>query len=89
MIQLCELLNLKADFIGAREARMLGIRFDDHSQQNAIKLCQQGQLDVAVVSVKSAKNGCNLQGMTWMVSLGYIGRATEEIQAKGRSLFNQ
>lgn len=48
-----------------------------------MELCREGALDAAVVSVKSGKNGCNLQGMNVMVSLGYIGQASEEEQAKG------
>jgi len=35
------------------------------------------------VVAKSGKNGCNLQGMSWMISLGYIPVYSEEIQAKG------
>lgn len=62
---------------------MLGRKYDLEMQEDTIKQCSTGTLDAAVVSVKSGKNGCNLQGMNWMVSLGYIGRATEEAQAKG------
>ena len=43
----------------------------------------KGLLDAVAVSAKSGKNGCNLQGMSWMISLGYIPVYTEEIQAKG------
>jgi hypothetical protein len=77
------LLNLKSGFIGAQQAYMLGRKYDLELQENTIQQCGVGSLDAAVVSVKSGKNGCNLQGMTWMVCLGYIGRATEEEQAKG------
>jgi hypothetical protein len=83
MTQLCDLLGLNAGFIGAKAANMLGRRYDNKSQENAIKKYRQGSLNAAVVSVKSGKSGVNLQGMNWMVSLGYIGRATEEDQAKG------
>ena len=62
---------------------MLGRKYDVNSQADTIRQCEAGTLDAAVVSVKSGKNGCNLQGMNWMVCLGYIGRATEEVQAKG------
>jgi hypothetical protein len=62
---------------------MLGRRFDEKAQNDYIRQCRAGTLDVAVVSVKSGKNGCNLQGMNWMVSLGYIGQYSEEEQAKG------
>jgi hypothetical protein len=70
-------------FVGAKAARLCGTKYDEQSQNKTIQLCRQGVLDAAVVSVKSGKNGCNLQGMNWMVSLGYIGQATEEEQAKG------
>jgi hypothetical protein len=70
-------------FIGAKAAVLCGIKYDEDRQQETIRKCRQGLLHAAVVSVKSGKNGCNLQGMTWMVSHGYIGQATEEEQAKG------
>lgn len=76
-------MGLKFGFIGAKAARLCGKKYDAESQNQTIQLCRQGALDVAVVSVKSGKNGCNLQGMSWMISLGYIAQATEEEQAKG------
>jgi hypothetical protein len=76
-------MGLRFGFIGAKAARLCGRKYDEASQNQTIQLCRQGLLDVAVVSVKSGKNGCNLQGMNWMVSLGYISQATEEEQAKG------
>jgi hypothetical protein len=81
--KICELLGLSFGFIGAKAAKLCGKKYDEESQKKTIQLCRQGALDAAVVSVKSGKNGCNLQGMNWMVSLGYIGQATEEEQAKG------
>jgi hypothetical protein len=82
-LKICELLRLKFGFIGAKAAKLCGTKYDGEKQTETIQLCRQGLLDAAVVSVKSGKNGCNLQGMNWMVSLGYIGQATEEEQAKG------
>jgi hypothetical protein len=79
---------LKFGFIGAKAARLCGRKYDEASQNETIQCCRQGSLDAAVVSVKSGKNGYNLQGMSWMVSLGYIGQATEEEQAKGAKNFN-
>jgi hypothetical protein len=76
-------MGLKFGFIGAKAARLCGKKYDKEHQSETIQLCRQGVLDAAVVSVKSGKNGCNLQGMSWMVSLGYISQATEEEQAKG------
>jgi len=76
-------MGLKFGFIGAKAARLCGRKYDEASQSQTIQLCHEGALDVAIVSVKSGKNGCNLQGMNWMVSLGYISQATEEEQAKG------
>lgn len=52
-------------------------------QTATIEQCRAGALDAAVCSVQSAKNGCNLQGMNWMVSLGWIGRYMDEVQCKG------
>jgi len=74
-------------FIGAKAARLLGVTYDNKSQNDTIYKCRHGLLDAAVVSVKSGKNGCNLQGMSWMVSLGWIGRYTEEEQAKGMLMY--
>ena len=79
---------MKFGFIGAKAARLCGRKYDEDSQNEAIQRCRQGSLDVAVVSVKSGKNGCNLKGMSWIVSLGYIGQATVEEQAKGTNDFN-
>lgn len=76
-------MGLKYGFIGAKEAKLCGRKYDNASQSKTMELCQQGALDAAVVSVKSGKNGCNLQGMNIMVTLGYISQATEEEQAKG------
>jgi hypothetical protein len=90
-LKICDLLGLKAGFIGAKAARLCGTKYTDAKQKETIQLCRQGLLDAAVVSMKSGKNGCNLQGMSWMVSLGYIAQATEEEQAKGpipRNYFN-
>jgi len=72
------------------EQKPLGLcsrKYDEALQNKTIQGCRQGSLDAAVVSVKSGKNGCNLQSMNWMVSLGYIGQATKE-QAKGMKNFN-
>ena len=76
-------MGLKFGFVGAKAARLCGRKYDNEAQNETIQLCREGALDAAVVSVKSGKNGCNLQGMSWMVSLGYIAQATEEEQAKG------
>jgi hypothetical protein len=76
-------LGLNFGFIGAKVARLCGKKYDSVSQNKTMELCREGALDAAVVSVKSGKNGCNLQGMNVMVSLGYIGQASEEEQAKG------
>ena len=76
-------MGLRFEFIGAKAARLCGKKYDEATQSRAIQLCREGALDAAVVSVKSGKNGYNLQGMSWMVSLGYIAQATEEEQAKG------
>jgi hypothetical protein len=86
--KLCELLELSFGFIGAKAAKLCGKKYDEESQNQTIQLCRQGAVDAAVVSVKSGKNGCNLQGMNWMVSLGYIGQLTEEEQAKGTRLYS-
>ena len=76
-------MGLKFGFISVKAARLCGKKYDEVTQSQAIQLCHEGTLDVAVVSVKSGKNGFNLQGMSWMISLGYIGQATDEEQAKG------
>jgi len=62
---------------------MFGQKFSDEMQAGTIERCRAGTLDAAVCSVQSAKNGCNLQGMNWMVSLGWIGRYMDEVQCKG------
>ena len=62
---------------------MLGRRFVENAQNDCIKQCRAGTLDTAVVSVKSGKNGRNLQGMNWMATAGYISQYTEEEQAQG------
>jgi hypothetical protein len=82
-LKICEVLRLKFGFIGAKAARLCGVKYDEEKQAETQQMCRQGLLDAAVVSVKSGKNGCNLQGMSWMVSLGYIAQSTEEEQAKG------
>ena len=82
-IQICEKLGLKHGFIGAKTAFILGKRYTPQEQDRTIQLCQQGELEAVVVMLKSGKNGCNLQGMNWMISLGYIPACTEEVQAKG------
>lgn len=74
-------------FIGAKAARLCGRKYDEASQNETIQRCCEGSLDVTVVSVKSRKNSCNLQGMSWIMSLGYISQATEEEQAKGTNGF--
>ena len=74
---------MKHGFIGAQDAIMLGVKHTTETQANAIKRAGRGALEAVVVMVKSGKNGYNLQGMNWMVSLGYIGAYTEELQAKG------
>ena len=70
-------------FIGARATTILGQKFSDEMQAATIEQCRVGALDAAVCSVQSAKNGCNLQGMNWIVSLGWIGRYMDEVQCKG------
>jgi hypothetical protein len=75
-------MELKFGFIGAKVARLCGRKYDEASQSQIIQLCREGILDIAIVSIKSGKNECNLQGMNWMISLGYISQPTEEKQAK-------
>ena len=70
-------------FIGARATTILGQKFSDEMQAATIEQYRAGALDAAVCSVQSAKNGCNLQGMNWIVSLGWIGRYMDEVQCKG------
>jgi hypothetical protein len=72
-------------YIGAKDESFHGVKFDAACQKHTIRLCRAGKLDTMVVSVKSGKNGCNLQGMTRMVSLGWIPAYTEELQAKGQN----
>jgi len=66
---------------------LAGKKYPSWKQASTIRKCRKGKLDAAVVSVKSGKNGCNLQGMNWMVSLGWIPAYTEEEQAKGNTKY--
>jgi len=85
-LQICLLLNLSVGFIGAQNTKMLGIKFTTSMQKATIDKCRAGALDVAICSLLSAKNGCNLQGMNCMLSLGWIGRYMDEVQAKGNHI---
>ena len=62
---------------------MFGQKFFDKIEARMIEQCCARILDTAVCSVQLAKNGCNLQGMNWMVSLDYIGRYIDKVQCKG------
>jgi hypothetical protein len=62
---------------------MLGVVRTEEMQRDTIEQCYRGTLDVAVATLKSGKAGCNLQGMTWMVSLGPIAISSDEEQAQG------
>ena len=43
---------------------LAGKKYPSWKQASTIRKCRKGKLDAAVVSVKSGKNGCNLQGMS-------------------------
>ena len=73
--------------IDARATTILGQKFSDEMQAVTIEQCRVGALDTTVCSILLAKNGCNLQGMNWMVSLGWIGRYMDEVQCKGTATY--
>jgi len=66
---------------------MLGTKWTTAMQKTTINRCRAGDLDVAVCSVPSAKNGTNLQGMSAMISMGWISRYMDEVQCKGTTRF--
>ena len=67
---------------------MLGTKWTQTMQKTTIEKCRAGALDVAVCSVLSAKNGTNLQGMSAMISMGWISRYMDEVQCKGTARFH-
>jgi hypothetical protein len=81
--QICKLLQLKTGFIGAINDKIDGRIVNETEQARTIRQCEYGQLDACIVSIGAGKNGCNLQGMTWMVAMQPISRAGEEEQIMG------
>ena len=77
-------MGLTTGYIGVKNESFHGVKYSGWRQNRTIRLCHAGKLDAVVVSVKSGKNGCNLQGMNRMISLGWIPAYTEEPQAKGQ-----
>ena len=69
--------------VAAQDVKILGEKWSTDRQAETIQLCGSRKLDAAVVTVQSGSNGCNLQGMTWMVALGPIACAADEEQVKG------
>ena len=65
---------------------MLGKKYTSEQQHNYITMCEKGQLDVCVLSVSSAKNGANLQGMVDGVIVNPITSAGDQEQCMGNVL---
>jgi len=87
MCQILKLMNMTMGYVGAQAQVFHGIQWSSWRQARTIRLCRAGLLDAVVVSVKSGKNGCNLQGMKRMVSLRWIPASTEEEQCKGMVIY--
>ena len=62
---------------------MLGRRYTGGEQDNFITMCQKGGLDACVLSVTSAKNGTNLQGMSVGICLNVLTAEGVVEQCKG------
>lgn len=58
------------------------------AQREVIQACGEpyGPYDAVVVSVEAGKSGTNLQGMSWMISLGWMAAQGTEEQAMGRTV---
>jgi len=69
--------------VATQDVKILGEKWSTDRQAETIQLCGSRKLDAAVVTVQSGSNGCNLQGITWMVALGPIACTADEEQVKG------
>ena len=84
-LQVFELLKLNFGVIAAKRCRVNGKTYTVKMQIETIAACERGELDAVAVTMQCGSNGCNLQGMNWMIALGPIARQSDELQAKGEA----
>ena len=82
---------MKAGFIGAQYQKIMSVRWTTKRQREVIQECGEAGrgYEVVVVSIDSGKSGTNLQGMSRMISLGWIAAHASEEQATGTIIDEQ
>ena len=69
--------------IARKNCRLFGATITEAARNDVIFKAGKGKLDVVVATLGVGKNGCNLQGCNWMITLNPIGLHSDEIQAQG------
>jgi hypothetical protein len=80
-----ELLDLSYGILAQKNCRLFGNLLTEEYRSKVIDQAGRGELDAVIVSLGVGKNGCNLQGCNWMVTLNPMTTPSDETQAMGIS----
>ena len=83
--KIMELLGLRYGVVAQKNCKLFGTKLTEKYQSDVISKAGNGELDAVVVSLGVGKNGCNLQGCNWMVTLNPMAMYSDEVQAIGIS----
>ena len=83
--KIMELLGLRYGVVAQKNCKLFGTKLTEKYRSDVISKAGNGELDAVVVSLGVRKNGCNLQGCNWMVTLNPMAMYSDEVQAMGIS----
>lgn len=78
-----ELLGLSYGVIARKNCKLFGETLTEAARSEVIGKAGKGELDVVIATLGVGKNGCNLQGCNWMITLNPMTLDSDEIQAQG------
>lgn len=81
--KIMELLGLKYGVVAQKNCKLFDEKLTEDYRNKVIGKAGRGELDAVVVSLGVGKNGCNLQGGNWMVTLNPMAMYSDEVQAMG------
>ena len=81
-----ELLGFSYGVIAQKDSKLFGNKLTADMRNETISKAGKGELDVVIATLGVGKNGCNLQGCNWMITLNPMTLDSDEIQAQGTSI---
>ena len=77
--KIMELLGLCYGVVAQKNCKLFGTKLTEKYRNDVIHKAGNGELDAVVVSLGVGKNGCNLQGCNWMVTLNLMAMYSDEV----------